>query len=144
MAAVLAIVAGFALTAVRPDPVLRSVRASQALLLEGRLDALRRGRPTAIVAEPRPSGARLVLRRGLQGDAIGDVCRAGTVVRAVTMDAGVVLTPLRDDLVWLPSGYGRRCDGSAAANGTVRFEGRRSTWALRISTAGRVRRERLA
>lgn len=127
----------------RPDPARAVAGRIRALALAARLDALQRGVPSALVFEAGAAGAAFALRRGDDPERIGDLCRAGALVRRETLPALVRVTPLRADLVWLPSGYGRDCRGGGVVNGTIRVEGRRTAYALRLSSGGRLRLERL-
>ncbi|UCH25267.1 MAG: GspH/FimT family protein [Trueperaceae bacterium] len=114
----------------------------KALLLAARFEAVKRDVPVAVVWQPEASA--FAMRVDPLADSLATLCRSGTILERVRSEiySGVSVTRrLRDDLVWLPTGLARTCQGGGVFNGTIVLEDGRLTYKVVISRAGRVRTE---
>lgn len=135
--------AALSLALLLPSRAPAAARDLQHLALSARLEAIRRNVPVAVVYDPASAG--FSLRLGASDTEFADPC-SGPVLRTLRLadyrDVRVFRS-LPDDLVWLPSGLGRACSGSGVYNGSIVLGGTRPSHRLVVSSAGRIRSERL-
>jgi Tfp pilus assembly protein FimT len=114
----------------------------KALLLAARFEAVKRDAPVAVVWQPLASA--FVMRVDPLADSLAALCRGGAVlerVRSKVYGRVSVTRRLSDDLVWLPTGMARTCQGGGVFNGTIVLEDSWAAHKVVISRAGRVRTE---
>ena len=138
--AVLAILAG--LVAWQwPSPLGPATGALRNLVSQGRLEAVVRNEPVAVVLDA--ALGEYQLRHAAGASALADVCMEGPVLARLPLSdfRGVRPGPFRAGIVWLPTGYGRTCTGGAVFNSTIQLSHGAQQGRVIVSRAGRVRTE---
>lgn len=140
--AVLAVLAGVAVSFARPAAELRAANALKGLLLFARAQALWQGVPVSVTQLPLGSG--FAVARG-PFDAAGG-CHGGEVTNRLllTQYPGVRLTDgfATGGMQWLPSGSGRDCAGGGVISATLTLSSLTGAAQVVVSSLGRVRTER--
>ena len=109
---------------------------------QARYEALKRNRPVSVIW----TGLGFETRWHSTNPSIASACAGDKVLRAkrlsdspdVTVTSGFTVG---NGVVWLPSGQGRKCDGTSLEAKQITVKNSRKTYSLSVSVTGRVTTE---
>lgn len=141
---IIGVLAAIGFTLLRPHAARHAAIALASELTAARLRALASGAPTALQLSD--DQRQVVRTTGSPWDDAPTTCADGQEEGRVDLGRYprvTVTSGLAAGIVWFPTGWGRTCDGGGVYNGRIVVTGARSSYAVVVSSAGRVRWERL-
>jgi prepilin-type N-terminal cleavage/methylation domain-containing protein len=126
----------------QPPRLQAAAGALRSLLIQGRLEAVSRGTPVAITFDN--AEREYQLRPAAAAGPLAQLCAsAAASTSTLRLDdyRGVSQAGTFKDMIWLPTGTGRDCQGAGVYTQTVRLQQGMREARVIVSRAGRVRSE---